>query len=108
MGFTDVFSPNARRQTVWCVVGFGCDLVDTLEGHRRYDRSEDFLLHDLHTWSGIDQHRWLDEVAAIADGLAAHHRFRAFVQASLHVAAHAPELLFGNQRSHIGIGIHAW
>jgi hypothetical protein len=77
------------------------------ERHRAHHRPEDLLADDLHVGRGVDEHGRLDEVAAVAGAAAAGDRAGALLDPGVQVAAHARELLVGDQRAHLRVGVKA-
>src|ERR1700730_112776 len=95
---SDVSTPNARGKAVGSAVGdpkrisFVAKLDDTHHG------TENFFLRDAHLVLDVCENRAADEVAAVADTLAASRQQCALVLADIHVIEDALQLLFGDYR----------
>ena len=107
MGFADVARPDASCQTVDGIVRPRRKFLGIVKRNRRYNGTEDFLLHHLHAVFGVHKNGGLNEVALAAELAAASSSPRAFANSDLEIVANALELLFGNQRAHLRIGFEA-
>src|SRR5262249_52015384 len=67
--FTDISRPHPCGQAVVRVIGSADYIVQILEGHGSHHRSEDLFAHHFHIPARVNQHRALEEVAAIAISL---------------------------------------
>src|SRR5277367_4476794 len=67
-------------------------LVNALERNDAHDGTENFLLRDLHPVPDVREGGWLDEIAAIADTIAAAHQLRAFTAAGFDESHNLVEL----------------
>ena len=94
MCLADIARPNCSGQAVVAVVGTGNDFLGIGERHCHHHRSEDFFLHDLHVFFGVDEHGGFDEVPTVATLVPAYHGFRAFGESGFQVSANAIHLFF--------------
>ena len=109
VGGLQVSCPDARGQAIFGVVGEFGDSVEIgiVEGLDADDRPEDFFAHDLHVAIGTGENRRFDEIALVADDVAARDDLGAFLPSRLEEAPDALMLLFGDQRPEIDRGIEA-
>src|SRR6266478_6298450 len=102
MGLGDVLRPHRRRQAIHGLIRALGHFVDVLELQDGHDRPEDLLLRDLHIILHVRKHRRLDEVALVADAIAARDELRFFLFSNVDVAHHLVELVLVHLRSLLG------
>src|SRR5207253_6049259 len=107
VGLGDVPGPDPGAQAVAGVVRLGGDLVQAAERLGHHDRAEDLLADDLHVRTGVGDDGGLDEVALVAEAAAAGHGGGTVADAGLQEPGDPPQLLVGDERAHLGAGLHA-
>jgi limonene-1,2-epoxide hydrolase len=92
MRLLDVAGPNGGGKAVQSPIRAVDHFVDALKRDDAHHRTKDLFLRDFHVVLNIGEHGGLDEVAAIADAIAAADQFRALVTARANVAHDLVEL----------------
>src|SRR3954468_18875631 len=96
VGFGDVAGPDGGGQAVHGAVTAGDHFVDVLEGDDGHDRAENLFAGDFHFIFDVGENCRLDEVALLADALAAGEHVGAAFSAGFDVAHHLVELLLAD------------
>src|SRR5207245_1513279 len=97
---SDVAAPDAGREAVGRAVGDAERFGFIFELDDAHHGPEDFFLRDAHLVLDVGKHGGADEIAAVADALAARRQPRAFLAADIHVIEDALHLLLGDDRPH--------
>ena len=105
MRLGDIARPDGGCQAVNVVVGGLQHFVYILKRNGADDRTKYFFIHHFHARLGVDQHGWLHEIAPVAVAPAPRNWFCPFTLPRFEEAYHPFELLLGNERSHLRIGI---
>src|SRR5262245_7402940 len=103
--FTDIPRPHPCGQAVVCIIGSADQIVQILEGHGGHYRSKDLFAHHFHIYAGVDQHGWLEEVAAVAIALAPTEGACSLLQPGRQIPADALQLFLRYEWTHIRLGI---
>ena len=96
-----VLGEDAAGQTIFAVVGHRDDLVERLELNQRDDRSEGFLVDDVHLLTTVVEDGGGVEVAFLPYPMAAAEQFRSLADGALHLLGDALKSSLLDQRSHI-------
>src|SRR6204780_1968940 len=107
VGLGDVLGPDPGTKAVDAVVRLGGDLVQGPERGGDHDRAEDLLADDGHIGPGVGDDGGIDEVALVTEAAAAGDGGGTIVYAGLEEAGDPAQLLVGDQRAHLGAGLHA-
>src|SRR3954470_22963980 len=103
MRLADITGPDAAAEPEGRGIGTLDQLIGVLEGDRRDDGPEDFLLRDPHIVLDIGEHRRRHEIAlrqgAFGEPRTAGERLGALLLADVEIAGDAVELLLRNQRT---------
>ena len=90
----DVAGPHPGGEAVGCIVRFRNEVIDIFEWNSGDDGPEDFLLHDLHFFVGVDEDCGLHKITLVTLAATADRGLRAFRISGFEIAANAVELLF--------------
>src|SRR6202048_110681 len=99
---SDVPAPDASREAVGGTVGDPQRVGLVAEFYHAHHRAEDFLLRDPHLVFDVGKDRGADEIAALADALAARGQKCALLLADIDIVEDAPHLLFGDHGAERG------
>ncbi len=106
-GRLGVLGEGVARQAEWQLVGAGQHVVGLLEAQHHGDRAERLLVHDAGVLGHVRQHGRLEEVALVADALAAGRHLRTLVLRVGHERLDGVDAARVGQRTHAAVGFHA-